>query len=208
MKPSGPKGEVQALRRFIERIEKHFLTSHLSSVALGPPKQQEVLDVAAYAVLAHGALENFVEGLGLWTLERLERTWIHRRRATGSTASILLYRDAPPLSLDMTPGVLVFDNVRTALQGAKSETSKRIEQNQGISLRHLRALFRPLGIDVPEDPLLAASLDSLVSLRHQWAHQYRFGAKVIKSAKDVQKIVGDCLVLADKLANGAVAARP
>jgi hypothetical protein len=108
----------------------------------------------------------------------------------------------------MPSGVLVYDNVRTALGEAKSEAAKRIERNQGISLRHLRTLFRPLGIDFPEDPLLTSSLDSLVSFRHQWAHQYRFGATVVRSAHDVKKIVGDCIRLAEQLSSGAALVRP
>jgi hypothetical protein len=36
-------------------------------------------------------------------------------------------------------------------------------------------------------------------MRHQWAHQDRRRAKVVKSAKDAQTTVSDCLALAKKL---------
>jgi len=202
----GPRGEFRALKRFIDELEHRFLAPHLVSPTLGTPSRRETLDVAAYLVLTHGALENFVEGLGLWVLERLEDSWIRRQRATRATASILLYASAP--SREIAAGVTVFSNLRTALRDAKSEASKQIAQNNGITPAHLRALFRPLGVDVPEDAVLVASLDLLVSLRHQWAHQYRFGGRVLKSAHDVKKTVADCLDLAERLATGATAARP
>ena len=36
-------------------------------------------------------------------------------------------------------------------------------------------------------------------MRHQWAHQYRYGAQVFKSARDAQITVSDCVTLAQKL---------
>ena len=206
MKRRGPRAELTTLKRFIAEVEGQFLAPHLASSALAPPTRREVLDVAAYVVLTHGALENFIEGLGLWALERVERSWLYNKRATRATASILLYLSAP--KEDTAPGKSVFDNLRLALQDAKSEAAVRIEKNNGVAPLNLRALFRPLGIDVPEDPILSASLDSLVSLRHQWAHQYRFGARVLKSARDVKRTVQDCVVLAEQLSSEAATARP
>lgn len=202
----GPRSEFRALKWFVIEIENHFLSPHLGATGLGPPTRREVLDVAAYVVLAHGAFENFIEGLGLWVLERLQHSWVYKTRATRSTASVMLYQAVP--TREIAPGVTVFDDLREAISSAKSDMAKRIEQNNGISPRHLRELFRPLGVDVPEDPVLTPSLDLLVSLRHQWAHQYRFGARVLKSARDVRKTVTDCLTLAERLSIQATVARP
>jgi hypothetical protein len=41
------------------------------------------------------------------------------------------------------------------------------------------------------DPVLTASLDLLITMRHQWAHQDRRRAKVVKSAKDAQTTVSE-----------------
>jgi len=86
--------------------------------------------------------------------------------------------------------------------------SKVVNDNHGVTLQHLRTLFMPLGVTVPADPVLTASLDLLVAMRHQWAHQDRRRAKVIKSAKDAQNTVSDCLALAKKLSTEAAAVRP
>jgi hypothetical protein len=205
----GPQEEFRTLQRFVNDIEKQFLATHLTPAAastLAPPTRQEELNVAAFAVLAHGAFENFVEGLGLWILDKMERSWVHKKRATRSAASILLYKPAP--TGDMLPSVTVFDNLREALGEAKVKASAQIKDNNGIALSHLRALFRPLGVDVPEDTPLTDALVALVALRHRWAHQYRFGARTLTSARDAKKVVDECLKLAERLSKEAAAARP
>lgn len=201
-----PRRELQTLKRFVAEIEAKFLAKHLAARTLNPPGRQEELDVAAFAVLAHGAMENFVEGIGLWALGEMEQNWINKKRATRCIASLLLYQAVP--TDEMVPGMSVFDNIRIQIGKAKSETSKQIEQNNGITARHLIALFRPLGIDVPADPVLTASLEALVKLRHRWAHQYRFGAQVLKSAADVKQTATDCVRLAELLAVEALNVRP
>jgi hypothetical protein len=118
---------------------------------------------------------------------------------------MLLYQDIPP-EPDSIPSV--FDNIRKGLELAKESISKSVYDNNGITLDHLRTLFLPLGVNVPTDPVLTASLDLLVRMRHQWAHRYRHGAKVVKSAIDVQTTVLDCLTLAEKLSAEAQAVRP
>jgi hypothetical protein len=206
MKRKGPKAELETLRRFVKEAEAKFLRTHMTAPTLGGPTRDEVLDVAAFVVLAHGALENFVEGVGLWALEAMERSWSTKKRSSRCVTSLLLYQTAP--GDDSEEARTVFDNLRKAITEAKSTTSRQIEQNNGIAMPHLRSLFRPLGIDVPEDPQLTGSLDLLISMRHQWAHQYRFGAKVMKIASDVKKTTDDCLALAEKLAKQAITARP
>jgi hypothetical protein len=205
MKRTGPKVELEALRRDVKEIESHFVLSHLGPPNLSTPKRKEILDVAAYVVLVHGALENFIEGLALWVVGRSVSSWTMQRRTTRSTASLLLYQAVPP---DTEPVPSVFDNLRNALEEAKESVSRSVYDNNGITPDHLRALFLPLGVNVPTDPVLTASLDLLVRMRHEWAHRYRFGAKVIKSASDAQTTVSDCLKLAEKLSAEAAAVRP
>lgn len=183
-----------------------FLLAHLTSATLAPPSRPETLDVAAYVVLAHGALESFVEGLSLWALEEIEVGWTTGLGPTRGTASLLLHSPVPTPPADTSQAA--FDTVRQALREAKTIVSLRIHENNGISIRHLRALFVPLGITVPTAPVLVASLDLLVQMRHEWAHQSRVGARVIRSAEEVSKIVADCLVLARQLARGALSVKP
>ena len=165
-----------------------------------------MLDVAAVVVLTHGAVENFVEGLALWVLDQSVANWTARQRASRCIASLLLFQGSPA-----APDVptTIFDNLRTSLAAAKETVSRAIHENNGISPRHLRGLFYPLGVDVPTDAVQTASLDLLVRIRHQWAHQFRFGgARVLKSARDIQVTIKDCIDFADGLRKNAAAARP
>lgn len=61
---------------------------------------------------------------------------------------------------------------------------------------------------VPSDPVLTASLEFLITMRHQWAHHDHRRAKILKSAKDAQTTVSDCLTLAKKLSAGAATVKP
>ena len=65
----------------------------------------------------------------------------------------------------------------------------------------------PLGVNIPADPVLTGSLELLVTMRHQWAHQDRRRTKLVKSAKDAQTTVSDCLTLAKKLSAEAAEQR-
>lgn len=202
MKRSGPGIELNALVRSVKEVETRFLTPHLGPPTLTTPSRKEILDVAAYVVLVHGALENFAEGLALWVLGKSVGNWTKKKKTTRSTVSLLLYQKAP---VEDAPPISVFDNIRTALDDAKTRMSKVVHDNHGVTLDHLRTLFMPLGVNVPGDPVLTASLDLLVTMRHQWAHQR---AKVVKSAKDAQTTVSDCLTLAKKLSAEVKSVRP
>lgn len=206
MRRAGPIAELRNLERFVREVESRYIAPHLSNVTLGAPSRAEVLDVAAFVVLVHGAFENFVEGLGYWLVGRVEHSWLTRRRTSRSTASLLLHYTGPFVDPGDTRNV--FDNIRISLTTAKTETAKLIGTNNGIAPRHLRAILRPLGVDVPNDPILIASLDMLVSMRHAWAHQYRYGAVVPKSAADAKQTSDDCLQLAQRLAINASRAKP
>jgi hypothetical protein len=205
MTRTGPKAELATLRRSVKELDNRFLKPHIGAPTLLHPSRAEVLDVAAFVVLVHGALENFVEGLAFWVLTKAVSNWTTKKRTTRCTVSLLLHQPSP--GTDTAPGA-VYDIVRHALSEAKELRSKAIEGNNGITPRHLKELFYPLGVDVPADPVMTASLDLLVTMRHQWAHQFRHGAKVVKSAADAQVAVADCLKFAAVLATSAVSLKP
>jgi|SRR5579862_4289408 len=205
MKRTGPKAELAELKRQIKKIEDQFVKAHLVAPSLTAPTPKETLDVAAYVVLVHGAFENFIEGIALWVADRAVNSWIYKKRTTRSTSSLLLYEDIPS---NQNFSLSVFDNIRKSLDSAKTRVSKAVENNNGITMVHLQSLFMPLGVSVPSSPVLAASLNLLVKLRHQWAHQYRHVAKEVKSAADVKTTVADCLTIAEQLSSEASAVRP
>ena len=121
MKKAGPKAELAALRRLVKDLDNHFVLFHLGPPSLLPPSNDEILDVAAYVVLVHGALENFIEGLALWVVGRSVANWTKQKRITRCTASLLLSQAIPNDDGRMPS---VFDNIRMALELAKNRISK------------------------------------------------------------------------------------
>jgi hypothetical protein len=204
MKLKGPRAEYNALVRSVGEIEARFLAPHLGPPTLSAPTRKETLDVAAYVVLVHGLFEDFAEGLALWSLGKAVANWTSRRSMSRSTGSLLLYQKVPP---DESLSSSVFDNIRDALDEAKGRMSHVVFENHGIALKNLRALFVPLGINVPSDLVLSSSLQLLVTMRHQWAHQDRREVKVVKSARDAKTTVSDCLNLAKKLSTEVASVR-
>lgn len=191
-----PRAELSALNRSILELQHKFLDRHLAGPPLVAPTRDEVLDVAAFGVLAHGHLENYFEGLAYWRLKWAVGDWLAKRPVRRATAALLL-SSQPRTYSKATP--TVFDGVRKALEEGKEKLSNDIERNHGIGMSHLHQMFFPLGVDVPSDPAFVASLDQLIKLRHHWAHQYRYGAAVVKPAADVLIMAGDCLLLAKEL---------
>lgn len=204
MAAGGPVAELLHLKRFRNEAQTQFLAPHLASPSLGVPSRQEELAVAAFVVLLHGAVENFAEGLCLWIAHRVEQSWLSKRRLSKATAAILLHTSVP---VPRGPPDSFFDSVRLALSQALTDISGRVAQNHGVAQKDLRALLEPVGLTVNGDPLKIASLDLLVSIRHQWAHQYRFGAKKVKSAADIVVVADDCVQIAEELTHAAVALR-
>jgi hypothetical protein len=101
---TGRSVELKALTRSIKEVETGFLRPHFLPTTLGAPSKQEVLDVAAYVVLVHGALEGFVESLAHWLNQafRIELSnWTAKKKATRCTVSLLLYQKPPA---EDTPG--------------------------------------------------------------------------------------------------------
>jgi hypothetical protein len=202
MKASGPKVELRQLKSSVAEFEKQFVSKHLSAPATIAPTREEALDVAAYVVLVHGAFENFVEGLGFWLLERSAKSCLDAR-VTASLMALMLHQPVPTES-----GSTTYDTFREVMKEAKKSLSAALIENNGISTRHIRSLFRNFGVDVPRDPLLVSQLDLLISMRHEWAHQSRHEARVVKNAIDVKATVSDCLLFAGQLVDRACKARP
>jgi hypothetical protein len=81
MKRSGPTLEFNRLDRSEKQLRARFIAPHLTPPnSLAPPSRNEELDLAAYVVLVHGAMENFVEGLALWVLDRSVSSWTMNMR--------------------------------------------------------------------------------------------------------------------------------
>ncbi len=206
MASKGPGLELIRLRKAIADLEATFLLQQLAPPPLSVPSRSDQLATTAFLVMAHAAFEYFAENVAQWALGRIVDSWTMKQRIGRGTATLLLYRGERELP---ETDESVFDQVRLALDNGKQTLSKLLhKENNGVSQKHLRALFYSVGIEVPTDPVLVSSLQRLVTARHEGAHGKVFGATVVMSAQDAKIVVEDCLKLAEKLVTSAKASRP
>ena len=75
---------------------------------------------------------------------------------------------------------LLYDYILEKLKDIKSSFSKEIAtNNHGVSLKYLKRMFIPIGIDIPNNSRLISSLDQLAKYRGDFAH--KFSSKKIKT---------------------------
>jgi hypothetical protein len=206
MLPS-PVEELKGLRRTLAELTRRFIDPHAEAAPGILPSREAELDCRAYIVLAHAALEQYFETLALWVLHKIRDGWILRRRSTVCLAALMLSRGAA--AGDEEEHTLAFDRLRAELQEAVQDLSKAVYENHGASMQHLRRLFYPLGVDIPDDARWKGSLETLSRLRGEIAHRRTLGATVIPSATDLRQIVlDDCSAFAAKLASTVRQLRP
>nr|WP_312660629.1 HEPN domain-containing protein [Stenotrophomonas geniculata] len=166
-------------------------------------------DVKAYCVLAHAAFEEFVEELSMLAMNSALLAWNARKFSYGSIALLCGYkRTIEFVNSDADHQVGIRDQVDSGIAKSVSSHHYAISQNHGFSRVYLRALFTPVGVDIPEDATLLQSLSELAEARGSFAHSRsnsaHFGKR--KSAKRpmtperAQMIVESCLQLCAALA--------
>jgi hypothetical protein len=185
---------LRRLRHSFAELEKRFLLPHLTDMQLVAPGIGETLDVNAFAVMAHGALEGFCENVALWVLHKACDAWCLRKRMTPSLACLLLVAGDPSMECNSQEGA--YDRIRRSLNDIRQTVSRSVNENTGVDIAHLRKLFYPLGVDIPEVPPCMSALAKLVTLRHEVAHRNRHAASVRRTAMEVKEYGERCLELA------------
>lgn len=192
----------------LSSLHKRFIDRWVPADPLFGPADFEH-DVKAYCVLAHAAFEEFVEELSILAMDSALLAWNARRFSCGSIALLCGYkRTIEFVNSDVDNQARIRDQVDTGMAKSVSSHHYAISQNHGFSRAYLRALFTPVGIDIPEDPSLLQSLSELAEARGSFAHSRsnsaHFGKR--KSAKRpmtperAQVIVESCLQLCAALA--------
>ena len=188
-----PKLSWKRLVKHLDQLEKRFVAGNLNLLRV---TARAKLELDAYVVLSHAEFEQFYEDLAKWRLHRIVEQWIHKGKASGATMALVLAYNA---DIDRAGEQANFDRVRLRLQVAKREHSRLIHDNHGTGIDYLWRLFCPLGVDIPSDVALRASLEGFVKLRGERAHKNRLGATIQKSPADLRVIVGDCLKMAQRI---------
>jgi hypothetical protein len=208
------------LREHIAKLRAKFLAPFLPPDPAHRPEDYEH-DVKAACVLAHAALEEFVERVSMHVMAASVNRWVRDRKASDPlialclTHGVSLAVEADEEKLQKT----CFDLLRAAIDEAKKRHSKSIQDNHGFSLKYLRAALTPVFINPPDDVRLTASLKTLTAARGSFAHsaarnaEFRSGANAGRastplSPEDAGKAIADCVTLCEQIAADAVKLAP
>lgn len=205
------QGLLDNLKAEIEKLRVKFLSQWLPAMPSHQPEEFEH-DVKAYCVLTHAIFEEFVEELSLMAMEEGINAWA-KQAPTKSTISLLCaYGAGFSISeKDDEEQDDVFTQIRKSLADTKEKHSNVLSNNHGFSLKYLRKILTPIGVDIPPDVRLLESLKSLADARGSFAHTQAqkalYGkwkqAKKPMTPEQAEIAVKDCLELCEKLANKA-----
>lgn len=188
----------QQLNTEIVELEQKFLARHIPAKAEADPIEYK-LDVRAYCIMAHAVFEEYLETVAFEAMDRAIDEWMHNRK-TRETLILLPLTFGIKLKIEDVENKSqdnIFDSLRNIFMDAKSEFSKQLNNNHGISVKYLRSLFIPVGIDVPSDINIISSVKQLSKERGEYAHSY--AAARVLAPEDAQKYVGDCINLCKEI---------
>jgi len=181
------------LKSHLTGLEDKFIKTFLGVTTAEPDDYD--LFVRAYCVLSHAALEEYLESVALYVMERSVEGFILKREVTDTLLTLTAYYGLK-LEVDeneSTAETKAFDKLRPLLEHAKTKFSYSVHTNHGISIKYIRKLLCPIAVDIKQDPNLKNSLMQLAKERGTFAH-HRSARKVI-SPEDAKNFVSDCLEL-------------
>lgn len=179
------------LDNYLKSLEDCFIKHLLEDEDLDPPNSE--LNIKAYCILSHGAIEEFMEKIVIKVMEESIGDYIRSRGKKINRALISLVGFCGKLKIDddySNSETKSFDYIRKELVDIKSTFSNKINDNHGISISHLRGLLTPVGLHIKDEPDLKDSLKHLTNERGSYAH--KGGLKKIINPKDAKKYVKDC----------------
>jgi len=187
----------QELQRHIANLERSFLQRFLGMAEADPHDYD--LPVRAYCVLAHAALEEFIEKIALHVMTRSIDEFITKQKYRDTLLTLTTHYGLR-LRLDddeSTTERKGYDYLRPLLQEAKDKFSGTVYRNQGVSIKYMRRLLVPVAVDIKQDVNLKNSLMQLVKERGTFAHQGV--ATRILAPEDAKSFVSDCLKLCEDI---------
>lgn len=154
----------------IRLLDERFVSRWIPALPEHAPDEFQH-DVKAYCVLAHAAFEEFIEDVSLLAVKRARDAWLSKQFSPATVALLGTYAFSLDISNDENAEQeRIFDQVRKALDARIEQHSKSVSNNHGFSLKYLRSMLLPVGIDVPDSVKHIASLKELAEARGSYAH--------------------------------------
>lgn len=163
------------------------------------PDKEDELDMRSYCVLSHAAFEEFAETVASFALEETINRFVNSQEISLGVCTILHFGGSKGDSIEDID--ILYDYISKTLKNIKSAMSTEIRKNNhGTSMRYLKKMLIPLGVSIPNNPLLSSSLEQLANHRGAFAHNFSNARiKTVPSPVDLQKYVEDVNLLMKQL---------
>lgn len=190
----------------LDRLASRYLDQYFPANPEHTPDIFEY-DVKSYAILSHAAFEEFVESVSEIALGKIASDIMSQKISLSTVSLIMAYKQASKIEENESLSQpTCYAMVREAVDLCKVAHSNVLEKNHGFSVKYLRALLVPVGINVPSGPEIDA-VKKLADARGSFAHtaakramygKYKQATKVLTpdEAKDAVK---DCLEVCDRI---------
>jgi len=182
----------------IGAIGTEFIAPYLPADPSVSPVDYE-LSVKAYCLLAHAAIEEYLESVALGVMIACIDNWtVSRKYADSLTTLVARYGlTFEVVEKNVAYEKRVVDHLKELFDEAKRRFSQDVFDNNGISIDYLKQLFLPLAIDIDSDVNVINSINKLSKERGSYAH--KGGARVVLSPEDARNFVVDCLKLCEDI---------
>lgn len=189
-----------------DRIFDLILKFIYPHATLSGPSGSFSLDVQCFAILCHAAFEEHLEDICISVSEEVIEKFDNSDRVSLSTICLLCFLvQHPSLENDSWKDTdRIRERFRTKIHEAVIKYKTEIEGNNGISMKYLKKMLIPIGLDLPVSLKERASLDTLASYRGGFAHLYSSKIKTIPDPKNISEIVFDVLGLMKTLTDNAI----
>jgi hypothetical protein len=188
------------LKNYLSNLENKFLSA-IPADEIDIEKYE--YEIKAYCLLSHGAIEEFAERVATKAMIESVNIYMGKRVINATLLSLVgcygkIEIDSDESCSEKKP----FDYIRENINKIKKDFSKKINDNHGITIIHLRELLTPVAIYIKEDTDLKDSLKQLSKERGSYAHGGG-GVKKIIGPDDAKKYVKDCRELCLDIRNKA-----
>lgn len=185
------------LSQCFAQYKAKFIQPYIPTDPTTTPAQYSV-DVKAYCLLCHAALEHYFEEIASFVIKQAVSEWITNRRATETLVMMFCaYGLKCKISAEdkLEAEISVLARIDQMTYQAKVEFTHVVDTNHGTSPKYLRKLLLPAGIDYDPSPNVVNSLLKLCYERGEYAHKAIINRSI--PPEDAEKYAKDCLAFAD-----------
>lgn len=189
----------------LDDLKAKFLDHHLTAATIETPDEYR-LDVRAFAVLAHAAMEQAFEDLCETVADSAAAEYATKGAITAVTLSLVAFIGAPiqikteDTSIALNPRE---NHLKALCTSVKEYKQTIILRNQGMSCKYLGKLLAPIAISTIPDVDELDAINQLKDIRGESAHRYQ--ARLVPDPTVMLQHVGFCHRYFGKVADEAAA---